>query len=703
MKATVLETWQEAMSAAPGLYLVRSGSEAYFPIMAFIEAGYAEFVGEIYDDQGRTVTVRVETTPPPQSMMMREGPEKRIITIGPEFFITALKDYEDWPLKWWREAVQNAVDAGGRNVALGADKQSDGTMVVYCDDDGRGMDEETILKKFLVLGATTKTGPGGTAGGFGKAKELLLLPWIAWRIHSRDTLVEGAGIDYTVSRAPTRQGTRLEVTMPPDKLTDAPIALGFLQKCYLPSVQFTVNGQPARADLAGATKVDTVPDKAEVYFTPAAATQSYLYVRARGLFMFLKYIGEVPGFVIAELTAPSIDILTANRDGFRDYHVARAVDRLAERIAKDNMSALKSKQGLIRQKFEGSGKFRARERASMVLERIGPYGDGKLSTANTEAVVAVVSDYARAEEDKRQARPAPAVAHVMLDQKFLGPNHLEAAIKQLVWEPDFFLVNEIEGYVVPKKFFPESMTPTVLKFAKTWVELCRYVMMQLGSSEQFGVGFVFSTDAAAQAITDEDREGKTEKWIMLNPWKDIRSQRDLWRPAQDADLKWLYAAAIHEATHIADRMSYHDESFAAALTRNMAKCADGYRKIRQIAAGIRTRGAGGSPEVDEPRIVREGETIRDVIDEELAEWAEYPFGQKPGYLPPIAGDAGVDIFEVNRLLAEMRRAEHEDEATVDRLHRQLAGLIDEMRAQVQNASADQIEKYTMARDRWINS
>ena len=42
----------------------------------------------------------------------------------------------------------------------------------------------------------------------------------------------------------------------------------------------------------------------------------------------------------------------------------------------------------------------------------------------------------------------------MLDQKFLGPNHLEAAIKQLVWEPDWFLVNEVDGYKVPKKFFP---------------------------------------------------------------------------------------------------------------------------------------------------------------------------------------------------------------------------------------------------------
>jgi hypothetical protein len=418
-------------------------------------------------------------------------------------------------------------------------------------------------------------------------------------VHSRDTLVEGVGIDYTVKRAAMRQGTRLDVVMPPDKLTDAPIALGFLQKCNLPGIQFTVNGEPARADLAGASLVETIPDKAEVYFTPADNKQSYIYVRARGLFMFQSYVGEVPGFILAELTAPSIEVLTANRDGFRDYRVAHAIDRLGERIAKDNLSALKNKQGLIRQKFEGTGKFRAKERAATLLEQVGAYGSGQLPQQAAEALVAVVGDYAQHEEEKLQAMPAPAVAAVMLDQRFSGPNHLEAAIKQLAWEPDFFLVNEIEGFIVPKKFYPATMTPTILKLAKTWVELCRYVMMQLGSSEPFGAGFVFSTDHGAEAITDEDREGRDEKWIMLNPFKDVHARRELLRPANDADLKWLYAAAIHEATHIADRMTYHDESFAAALTRNMAKCADGYRKIRAIAAGIRTRGASGSPEADE--------------------------------------------------------------------------------------------------------
>ena len=599
MQATLLETIPQVMAATPGLYVVRSGSAAYFPVMGLIEGGYAEFEGEVYDDQGRTVTIHVTTTPPPQMMRM-EDTQKRSITIGPEFFITALKDYNDWPIKWWREAVQNAVDAGGKNIALNAVKQEDGTMLVTCDDDGRGMDEDTIINKFLVLGGTTKIGSGGAAGGFGKAKELLLLPWISWRIHSRDTIIEGAGIDYSVSRGPMRTGTRLDVVMPPDKCTDGAVALGFLQKCFLPGVKFTVNGERAKAELAGVgAPIGQVPDKVDIFFTPATTTQSYIYVRARGLFMFQSYVGEVPGFILAELIAPSIEILTANRDGFRDYNVQHAVNKLSERIAKDNLSALKSKQGLIRQKFEGTGKFKAKERASIVLEQIGSYGAGNLSSQNTEAIVQTMGSYAQAEEDKLQSMPSPVVAHVMLDQKFLGPNHLEAAIKQLVWEPDFFLVNEIEGYKVPKKFYPASMTPSVLKLAKTWVELCRYVMMQLGSEEHFGAGFVFSEDAAAQAITDEDKEGRTERWLMLNPFKDMRDRKVLWRPAQDDDLKWIYAAAIHECTHIADRISYHDESFASALTRNMAKCADGYRKIRQIAAGIRSRGASGSPEADE--------------------------------------------------------------------------------------------------------
>jgi len=43
MKATLLETALQVAAATPGLYAVRSGSGAYFPMMAMLEAGHAVF------------------------------------------------------------------------------------------------------------------------------------------------------------------------------------------------------------------------------------------------------------------------------------------------------------------------------------------------------------------------------------------------------------------------------------------------------------------------------------------------------------------------------------------------------------------------------------------------------------------------------------------------------------------------------------
>jgi hypothetical protein len=582
-KAAVLETREDVEAAPPGLYVARSGTPAYFPLLALIEADEAELMGELFEDGARVVTV--EVTSAPEHGLGQPSPQRRSITIGREFFLTALKDYKDWPIKWWREAIQNSVDAGAENVALGVAQNADGTWTISCDDDGRGMTEDVIINKFLVLGATTKAEEAGV-GGFGKAKELLLLPWISWRVHSRETVVEGAGIDYEVMRGAERRGTRLEVVMPADKTTTEAMAIAFIERCYIPHVSFTVNGEPHLADLAARDLIRSLEGKADIFFSRGVEKQAYIYVRARGVFMFERYVGEVPGYVIAELIAPSIEILTANRDGFRDWQVGSEVDQLAEKIAKDNLSALQAKQGLIRQKFEGAGKFRAKRLAAGLLEQVGPTPGMKLSEHDEQGILHAITDYhQRDEQDQRPTNvPSPETAAAMLDVKLQGPSHLEAAIKQLVWEPDFYLVNDIEGFKVPKKFFPATMTPRVLKLAKTWVELCRFVFIQLGSDVDFGVGFIFSPNTAAAAMCEEG-----EKWLMLNPFKEM-TESDIWRPAADADLKWLYAAAIHEATHISDHINYHDESFASALTRNMARCADGYRKIRQIVAGIRMHG-----------------------------------------------------------------------------------------------------------------
>jgi hypothetical protein len=595
--AHVLKTVDDIDSASRGVYVVESGTKAYYPVRGLIEEGQAELLGEFFDDGGNhVITVGLYGDGSAALRGFEDNKEqKRAIRIGQEFFITALKDYHDWQEKWWREAVQNAVDAGGRNVHLSAVDQTDGTKLVTCDDDGRGMDEDTIINKFLVLGATTKTSSSGSAGGFGKAKELLLLPWISWRIHSRDREVIGAGIDYEIREAPFRQGTRLEVVMPADKKTDHAIGMAFLQKCYLPHINFTVNDKPIVAELGGDRLISDIPGKIEIYFVPRDFKSHYMYIRTKGIYMFSIYIGEVPGVIIGEVIAPSIDILTANRDGFRDWETKQAIEGLAQRVAKDNMSALRAKQGLIQRKYEGTGRFRAKNKAADILENIGA-AQTKLTNASEDMILKMLTTMQATDPDKTVVTsPIDASSmQAMLDIKYAGAAHVEAAIKQLVWQPDFYLVNTIENWVVPKRFFPETMKPRVIKLIKSWTELCRFVLMQLGSEAEFGVGFVFSEDTAAEARTDKnEKTGEEEHWLMVNPLRHpskTKWSEDILSPSKENDLKWLYAAAIHECTHFADGLSYHDESFAAALTRNMARCADGYRKIKQIVAGIRTFG-----------------------------------------------------------------------------------------------------------------
>lgn len=64
---------------------------------------------------------------------------------------------------------------------------------------------------------------------------------------------------------------------------------------------------------------------------------------------------------------------------------------------------------------------------------------------------------------------------------------------------------------------------------------------------------------------------------------------------KDADLKWLFAAVVHECTHVVDNCAYkeHNEDFAAALTYNIARLADGFRHARQIVADNKLKDVEG--------------------------------------------------------------------------------------------------------------
>jgi len=610
----------------PGLYAAQGSDPAYGWLDAMVSSGTARYVGERYEPDGQKILC-VEVPPWGSAGRHHEPNAAGQVRIGREFFTTALRDYHDWREKWWREAIQNAVDAGATEITCTVEQTDDG-FAISCADNGKGMDEDTLLNKFLVLGGTTKTTGLGTRGGFGKAKELLILPWLAWRIHSRDRMIVGSGIEYQVESASYRSGTEVRVVMPADQTTHESGALAFIGKCYLPGIRFIVNGKDVRANLATGEAIRDFDGKATLYYDKKATFANAMLVRTMGLYMFESYVSDaVEGTLIVELTGPSIELLTANRDGIRDMALKRELEQFVNQLSADVKSALRKKKGLIREKFKGTGKFtgasEADVRAAMMdhLEEMVPAaraagGKMVLSEAQTSVlanVLATLGGGVTETDDGEQGQPRGApldsvefnfratseLASAMLDDTELpGTDAIEAAVRQLAWEPDFFLVNEVEGFKVPKQFHPATMTPGVRKLVRFWAELCRFVMIQLGCREPFGVGLAFDRDYAAEYINEDG------SWLMLNPFRKPREigyekapkKDDLWSTSADADMQWLYALAVHECTHMADGISYHDESFASALTRNFARTSGKERQIKAIRKAITARGPRGATE-----------------------------------------------------------------------------------------------------------
>jgi hypothetical protein len=104
--------------------------------------------------------------------------------------------------------------------------------------------------------------------------------------------------------------------------------------------------------------------------------------------------------------------------------------------------------------------------------------------------------------------------------------------------------------------------------------------MQLGSGRAFGVGFQFDEYAVATYMEEDQQH-----WIMINPFHNVNplsASAELYDLADWDHIMQLYASAIHECTHMADGISYHDESFAAAMTRNMARTMGKDKQIRAI-------------------------------------------------------------------------------------------------------------------------
>lgn len=553
--------------------IVSSDHPDYPRWAAAIAAGEAQFLGERYELGRRLIAVETEAH--------RRNQRDVTFRIGAEYYTKVLNEYADWREKWWREALQNAVDAGATRIACDVvEGKVDGVSVwqVSCDDNGAGMDEDTLINKFLVLGGTTKTGET-TTGGFGVAKSLLILPWVRWRIETRDLAIEGAQDKGQFTNVPLRKGTRLTVWMPESNTTTVAAAIAVIEKSYLPTISFTANGKKMKADLGPGEIVRSLSGKADLVHIDNKERRSSLLVRSNGLYMFSEWAGEdIIGQMLLELRASSTKLLSANRDSFRDYSLGVEVRKLMKELSIEWKTVLRGKLGMIAKKYKGEGSFSASLKDQATAALIEVIGRSKKDKrGHVESVVDIEHVLESAAGERHAASWFVDETRVLLEILKTAPtddsSRLERVSKALLWQPDYYVLNEREGFKVGTKFFPETMSSGVRRLVRTWAEFCRWVFVQLGSDAEYGVGVVFSEGAGAMY----KREGD-EHWLLFNPLR----QGALLDPTVDADLAWLYAAAIHECTHMADGVDYHDESFATALTRNIAKTVSSMAEIKRI-------------------------------------------------------------------------------------------------------------------------
>lgn len=276
------------------------------------------------------------------------------------YFTTSTYESGDLPVIATREALQNGLDAIKAAVAARQIKAGEGRFSVTWDarsrsltweDNGVGMDADTILSKFLSLGDSGKKDAQSSdeaAGGFGVAKAVILgvSSTFRWEMHTRNNLAVARGMDADVEifeEAP-RQGTRITVHDIPDEnywLWDhgrqdhvsLPDRLRELLGANdLPGLSLLFDGAPVAPLFSrrGGGRVDVAADWGEgttarvrAYRRPPGDRSGAWYVRLNGLFQFKR--PSARGGLKADMV---IDLTTRARPGDPAYPLTAARDQL---------------------------------------------------------------------------------------------------------------------------------------------------------------------------------------------------------------------------------------------------------------------------------------------------------------------------------------------------------------------------------------
>jgi hypothetical protein len=293
--------------------------------------------------------------------------------------------------------------------------------------------------------------------------------------------------------------------------------VAYLRNCAVEGVRLTFNGQVVPPKFPRPAFAIRDFGWGRLY-QETGRTDLWISVRTNGVEMFRVYSGheDEVGSLLIELTGPSIDLLTSNRDSFRNYATQATVSELVSTLRTDGRRALQLVE-LGEEFFEIFDVVPQNKPTRFTPGRQDPgialKVDGTHLDSDVQAVAAILE------------KPPSFVAS---DVPIIGWSHIAIHASGPMTEAKDFL-----------------STPRARKLLAAWTVACREVMKAAGNTLDAS-GFVFVAGTESECVKRGARAS-----LLLNP---------LILPGEHI-AEELVDRATHEAAHLFT-VGQHSEAWA---------------------------------------------------------------------------------------------------------------------------------------------
>lgn len=519
-----------------------------------------------------------------------------------------------------RECLQNSIDAINTAVKLGQISQEDGCIkityneedsTVVIEDNGCGMDIETIHNKFLCLGGTTK-GDEDNVGGFGLAKAVILGCGAEFEIHTQDNYLSSQDLGVKpITKVEFRQGTRMtlyKVQVDKNQLLEecsykfVGAIYSYVASSEIPypvyvngielEPKFERTSKSYRSPATFNISSDMVPHNTKLrinVYKSGNDSSRMLYVRLRGLTQFTQYLGWNANCDIVldfqtKLDPRDTDYpFSTNREGLKAQFQG-ITEAIRDKVNQSPLS-ISDNDRYKETYFENTHNSVDRERT--IFNMFSKKETIELVKSVQKLVTAIPNNLPGIQPQGGYTQPTIADRAVQYQQQLQEVAEMEGlTVEEYVQTMDEDKLMEIKNPLEYSWLIWEDKQlkgkrireNKAVEFIVLWDSILRVMAEKsnMANGKVFYPGIIIKEDTLGMCVEKTLDNGENRVYIMLNPFE--IPYKD---PMQTA--LWLMGVASHELAHfVCGCFEAHGETFAYTREAIMNNCLEEVVRIVKL-------------------------------------------------------------------------------------------------------------------------